>query len=224
MSRPGEEKIRIVLVDDHLIMRGGLCMMIETQPDMVVIGQAGNRAEAFAVVAAGTPDLILLDLDLEGEHSLDFLPELLKAAPGARVLILTGVREPETHHQAVRLGAMGVVLKSKAAETLIKAIRKIQAGEVWLDRSTMANLVTSMSQPKKIAPEAIKIAALTDRERDVITLIGEGLKNEQIAGRMFISEKTVRNHLTSIYDKLGVPGRLELLIYAYRNGLAKLPR
>ena len=224
MSRPDEEKTRIVLIDDHLIMRGGLRLMIETQPDMVVVGEAGSRIEAFAVVSATTPDLILLDLDLEGENSLDFLPDLLRAAPGARVLVLTGVRDPETHNQAVRLGALGVVLKSKATETLIKAIRKVQEGEVWLERATMANLVASITQPKKIDPEAAKIATLTDRERDVITLIGEGLKNEQIAGRLFISEKTVRNHLTTIYDKLGVPSRLELMIYAYRYGLAKLPR
>jgi DNA-binding NarL/FixJ family response regulator len=122
---------------------------------------------------------------------------------------------------------MGIVKKEKAAEVLISAIERVHAGEAWLDPSLMAGVLTEMtrsSRGKKTDPEADKIAALTNREREVIALVGEGIKSKEIAGRLFISETTVRHHLTSIFDKLGVADRVELLIYAYRHGLASPPR
>ena len=227
MPKPLTEPIRILLIDDHAIVLAGLRMLIESKAGLKVVGEAGNRADALALAAREQPDIILLDLDLGRESGLDFLPELLSAAREARVIILTGVRDSQAHHRAVSLGAMGVVPKEKAAEVLIKAFVKVQAGEVWLDRSMMAKVLAEMSPAranKKIDPEAAKIATLTKREREVITLVGEGIKNKQIANRLFISEITVRHHLTSIFSKLNLSDRFDLIIYAYRNGLANPPR
>jgi DNA-binding NarL/FixJ family response regulator len=220
------QPIRVLLVDDHELVRAGLRLLIESQPDLILAGEASNRTEALTLASREQPDIILLDVVLESDNSLDFLPELLAAAQQARVLLLTGVRDAEVHQNAVRLGAMGVVLKSKAAEVLIKAIRKVYAGEVWLDSALTAKLLKELSRPpisQPPDPEAVKIAALTEREREIISLVGEGLKNKQIAARLFISEGTVRNYLTSIFSKLETSNRYDLMLYAYRHNLAKRP-
>jgi two-component system, NarL family, nitrate/nitrite response regulator NarL len=221
-----KERIRVLIVDDHAIVRAGLSVLIESRPGMIVVGEVGTRAEAVAVVRREQPDIILLDLDINGGSGLDFMREMIESADGARVLILTGVREVALHRRAVSLGAMGLVLKDKAEDVLIKAIERVYAGEVWLDRSLTATVLTEMSRPaegKKNDPESTKIDALTDREREKVTLVCEGLKNKQIATRLFISEATVRNHLTSILSKLELSDRFELAIYSYRHGLGKPP-
>ena len=226
MSTSLPQPIRVVIVDDHGIVRAGLRMLIESRPGTTVVGEASNAPEALAVAARTQPDIIVLDLDLGGKNGVDCLPELRAAASTARVLVLTGVRDPELHQQAIRLGAMGLVLKEKAADVLLQAIEKVHAGEVWLEPTMIANVLGAMtsaraSQPPD--PEAAKIAALTEREREVVTLIGQGLRNKQIAQRLGISETTVRHHLTSIFAKLDVADRLELVIYAYRHSLAGPP-
>jgi two-component system, NarL family, nitrate/nitrite response regulator NarL len=221
-----KEPIRILLIDDHVIVRAGLRMLIENHKGMVVVGEAGDRIDALAIAARERPQVILLDLDMGNESGLDFLRELLDAAAGARVVMLTGVRDPEAHRRAVHLGAMGLVLKDKATEVLIKAIEKVHAGEVWLDRSLTASVLSEMSQAREIRradPDAKRISSLTDREREIVGLVSEGLKNKQIGDRLFISEATVRNHLTSILSKLELSDRFELALYAYRHHLAKPP-
>ena len=226
MSESNKEPIRILLVDDHVIVRAGLRMLIENHKGMVVVGEAGNRTDALSIAARDKPTIILLDLDMGKESGLDFLRELLDSSSGARVVMLTGVRDPDAHRRAVHLGAMGLVLKDKAAEVLIKAIEKVHAGEVWLDRSLTASVLSEMSnasQRRKEDPEADKIRALTSREREIVGLVCEGLKNRQIGDRLFISEATVRNHLTSILSKLELSDRFELALYAYRQHLAKPP-
>ena len=134
--------IRILIVDDHAVMRMGLRLLLEGQPDLLVVGEAATSAEALAAATCGAPDVILLDLDLGGESAIDSLPALRTAAPQARVLLLTGVRDPALHRQAVRCGAMGLIRKETAAGVLLQAIRKVQAGEVWLelDEGTMVHL------------------------------------------------------------------------------------
>ena len=218
--------IRIVVIDDHVIVRAGLRMLIDNHEGMIVVGEAGTRIDALAITAQEQPDIILLDLDIGGESGLDFLRELLGSATQARVLVLTGVRDPEAHRRAVHLGAMGLVFKDKAAEVLIKAIEKVHAGEVWLDRSLTASVLSEKSQAdqsRMTDPEDAKIGSLTTREREIVGLVCEGLKNKQIGDRLFISEATVRNHLTSILSKLGVSDRFELALYSYRQHLAKPP-
>lgn len=226
MSESSNQPIRILLVDDHVIMRAGLRMLIENHKGMVVVGEAGTRIDALAIAEREQPEIILLDLDMGGESGLDFLRELLDTATKARVVMLTGVRDPDAHRRAVQLGAMGLVLKDKAAEVLIKAIEKVHAGEVWLDRYLTASVLSEMSQStsfRRADPEGEKIRSLTNRELEIIGLVCEGLKNKQIADRLFISEATVRNHLTSILSKLELSDRFELALYSYRQRLAKPP-
>jgi DNA-binding NarL/FixJ family response regulator len=215
-----------MLVDDHRVVRAALRLLIQSREGMTLVGEAGNRREAVAIARSAQPDIILLDLDLGDESGLDLIHDLLEAAGQARVIILTGTRDPEAHHRALGLGAMGVVEKEKAPEALLSAIERVHAGEAWLDPLLTARLlgeVSKVSRPKKPDPEAARIATLTAREREVVTLIGEGLKNRQIAERLFISEWTVRHHITSIFGKLEVSDRVELILFAYRHGLAKPP-
>jgi DNA-binding NarL/FixJ family response regulator len=222
-----EQKVKILIVDDHAVIRAGLRLLIETNKRFAVCSEAGNCRNAISAAETSQPNLILLDIDLDGENSLQCMPELLRAAPAARVLVLTGLNDARLHAEALKAGAMGLVLKEKAAEVLLKAIEKVSQGEVWFDRTTMGSVLSEMSRGGGRTgedPEAVKIASLTGREREVVTIIGEGLKNKHIAERLFISETTVRHHLTSVFDKLGVTDRLELVIYAYRHSLAKPPK
>jgi two-component system nitrate/nitrite response regulator NarL len=218
------KRIRILIVHNHTVVREGLCMLIANDLEMVVVGEAENSADALAIAARERPDVILVDLDLGAEDAIDSLSALIASTQGSRMLILTGTRDPEQHCLAVRLGAAGVFLKDQAGKILIKAIRKVHAGEAWLDRSMTAKVLTEFAHAgthRRNEPEAAKIETLSARERQVITLVAEGLKTKQIAERLFISEKTVGNHLTTIYHKLDVSNRLELALYACRHKLAK---
>jgi DNA-binding NarL/FixJ family response regulator len=217
--------IRVLLIDDHTVMRLGLRVLIENRQGLTVVGEASGRADALELAEREQPDIILLDLTLPGTDGIELIPELLALAREARILVLTGVLDTEAHKRAVHRGAMGVVLKEKATDVLIKAIEKVHQGEIWLDRAMVANVVGDRSRfrevKKKDDPDAAKIATLTEREREVIALIGEGLRNRQIADRLFISEGTVRNHLTTVFSKLEVSDRFELLIFSYRHSIAK---
>lgn len=210
-----------MIVDDHAVIRSGLRMLIEHNPRMNVVAMAGNRIEAFEHALRERPDVIILDILLGDDDGLAFLPELIEKSPDSRVLILTGVQNPEFHRRAIRRGAMGIVLKEHAADLLLKAIEKVYERQVWIERSMMSSIIQEFSQPTD--PELEKIESLTDRERQVVALVGEGLKNKQIAERLFITETTVTHHLSSAFSKLEVSDRLELTIYAFRHGLAKMP-
>lgn len=217
------DQIRVMIVDDHAVIRAGLRMLIEHDQTMNVVAMAGTRAEALRLAATSRPDIIILDLILGEDDGLAFLPELCETSPTSRVVVLTGVQNPDSHRLAVRRGAMGIVLKEHAAELLLRAIQKVHDGEVWIDRSMIGSVIQDFNKPADVDPEKAKIKTLTDREREVITLVGEGLKNRQIAERLFITETTVTHHLSSVFSKLEVSDRLELLIYSFRHGLAKLP-
>jgi len=218
--------IRVLLVEDHAIVRTSLRLLIEAQENLSVIGEADRRDDALAIAAREQPDIVLLDIDLGGASALDFLPQLHVAAQHARVIVLTGLRDPAEHLRAVKLGALGLVLKDQSVDVLVAAIRKVYAGQIWLDPSLAARVIADMvgapssDQPN---PEAAKIGTLTKRELEVIGLICEGLSNRQIGERLVISEATVRHHLSAIFSKLGVQTRLELVIFAYRHRLASPP-
>jgi DNA-binding NarL/FixJ family response regulator len=226
MASFGTKPIRVLLVDDHRVVRAALSMFIQNREGLSMVGEAGNHSEAVTIAGREQPDVILLDLDLGVESGLDLIQDLLAAAGQARIIILTGTRDPEAHHRALKLGAMGVVDKEKAPEVLMAAIERVHAGEAWLDPLLAARLlgeISKPSRPKKPDPEAAKIATLTEREREVVTMIGKGLKNREIAQTLFISEWTVRHHITSIFSKLDVSDRVELMMFAYRHDLAKPP-
>jgi two-component system, NarL family, nitrate/nitrite response regulator NarL len=219
--------IRVVIIDDQLLFRVGIKSLMDRAKILTCVGEASSRAEGLAAVASTQPDVILLDLNLRGECALDFLPDLLATNGDAKVLILTGTRDEELMKKAVRMGARGLVMKDQSFEVLAKAIERVYAGEMWLDRSMTVAVIEELSrrqEVKKTNPDAVRIETLTDREREVITAVGEGLRNKEIGERLFISDITVRHHLTSIYSKLEVSDRLELIIYAYRHGLVPIPR
>src|SRR5262245_56702622 len=166
--------IRILLVDDHPIVRAGLRLLIQSQPGLEVVGEASNHSEALSLTGSKQPDIIVLDLDLGNEQATDLIPDLLASAPQTRVLVLTGIADHELHLKAARQGAMGVVSKEQPDERILQAIEKIHAGEAWFDGPTMAKVLTQFSnqtrEPQPQNPEAAKIATLTARESEIIQL------------------------------------------------------
>lgn len=217
--------IRVLLVDDHKTMLWGLERLIESEnPRMQVIGKATNKAETFAILKLSKPDVILLDLDLNGENSLDFLEELLQESQ-ARVLVFTGLQDPVVHQRAIINGASGVVLKNENADVILRAIKYVHAGELWFDRAATSRLLRSLNAPVTTfnkASQHNKIAALTPKERQVITAMAliPGARNKVVADRLCMSEHTLRNHLTGIYAKLDLENRLELCMFAIEHKLS----
>ena len=192
-------------------------------PNMKVMGTASDVAEALAILERQQPDIILLDIDLSGVNSLDSMP-LLRKTTSAMVLILTGVRDAETHERAVLAGARGVLQKEESAEMILKAIKKVHEGEIWLDRLTTGRIFSKLlnHSNNQVSPEAAKIASLTSREREIIdVMLKQGHStNKQIAVHLNMSEHTLRNHLSSIYSKLEVENRLELVMYAVKHHIS----
>ncbi len=230
VESPIQKPINVLLIQNQECVRSGLRLLIESKPQVEVIGEASNYSQALSVISQNSPDVILLDHEHGGDCSIDTIPNLLFAAKNARVLVFTGEWNPDAHYQAFGLGAMGLVFKTDSPGVLIKAIEKVHCGEAWIESVTMARLLKEMWQGKVKAGEKDQpkqgrrnVHKLTVREREVVALIGERLQNKQIADRLFVCEATVRHHLTSIYDKLNIKNRIELALYAYQHGLAKQP-
>jgi DNA-binding NarL/FixJ family response regulator len=188
-----------------------------------VAGTARDCDSALAMAAEVLPDVILLDIDLGGTCSLDIMPRLLASSNGARVLVLSGTRDRELLDRAVMLGARGVVSKDEPAEMVLKAIEKVHEGELWLDGAMLSRVFEAMRNPqatRRQDPDMDKIAQLTAKERRICSLIATGgAVNKALAQQLFISEHTLRNHLTAIYHKLGVSNRLDLYVFATKHRL-----
>lgn len=222
MKNSAQTIISVIIIDDHPIFRAGLKMLIDGQTGIRVVGEGGSPGEAIALTAEQQPRIILLDLDLTGFSGLDIISDLLAAASNSMIIILTGIRDHLIHVKALRLGARGVILKDQAKETLFKAIEKVNAGEVWLDESMLGAILARIPEQNPdppTVPQDSGIETLTKREREIISLVCEGLRNQQIADRLFLSEGTIRNHLTVIYEKLGVSDRFGLIVFAGQHGL-----
>jgi two-component system, NarL family, nitrate/nitrite response regulator NarL len=219
-----KQPIRILLVDDHRSFLEGLEMVINSQkPKMEVVGMASNSVEAMKAAVQLSPDVILLDMDLGGTLSLDFLPNLLGMSD-AKVLFLTGLRDADIHDQAILKGARGILLKDEPAKVIIRAIEKVVDGEIWASKASLARIFTRMSSSgAQSEPEKEKIKSLTNREREIIAALVsfEDSTNDDMAGRLFISSSTLKNHLTTIYSKLGLSNRVQLLKYALKHDLGK---
>ena len=219
-----QQPIRVMLIDDHPTLLWGLEKLINAEtPRMSVMATARNTEEALACLAHETPDVVLLDLDLDGQSGLVLMPALLKQSR-TRVLVLTGERQQKVLDQAVQKGARGILRKDASAEHVLKAIEKTQEGELWLDRGTLGRVFTEFRDPasaRKPDPETLRQASLTARERRIIALVvqSQGASNKALAQSLFISEHTLRNHLSSVYQKLAVANRLELYVYATRHQL-----
>ena len=217
--------VKVSLVESRLLIRSALKMLIESQPGMSVVGVAGDCLAAGDPACGERPDVFLVNVESGEECQLACVAGLLKAHEGARVLVASDVRGSEFAAECMRAGASGLVTKDADPELLFKAIEKIHAGELWYERAAIGAALSSMARGERRPrdPDEAMIASLTARELEVIKLVGQGLKNRQIADRLFVCETTVRHHLTSIFSKLDLTDRLALLIFAYRHGLASLP-
>ena len=217
--------IRVMLIDDHKTMLWGLQRLLEgEQTGMEVVASAINCEDARAALAQCTPDVVLLDLDLDGHCSLELLPDLL-ASGSTRVLIFTGSRDQHLIDRAIRDGARGLLQKDSPAEVVLEAIEKVHEGDMWIEHAMMTRLLSDLTRPVNRKPDAemLKQASLTQREHKIIRAIvtGNGALNRSLAQSLFISEHTLRNHLVSIYKKLSVANRLELYVYAVKHHLGE---
>jgi two-component system nitrate/nitrite response regulator NarL len=229
-SGPGtpKSKIRIVVADDHPIFRDGLCKLLALEEDFEVVAQAQDGRQVLDVLQQFEPDILLLDLKMPGLDGLATLQRLQAARNKTRVIVLTASDDKNEFVQAMKLGTSGIVLKQTATELLIKSIRKVHAGEIWLDSHTTAAVIRTFVAADEAAPQQQQLSPaprdrerspLSQREREIVALVAQGFKNKEMAEKMFISEQTVKNHLHNIFDKLGVSDRLELALYAIHNNL-----
>jgi DNA-binding NarL/FixJ family response regulator len=214
--------IRIVIADDHPIFREGLIKLLETRPGLKVVGAASDGDEALPLVVQLQPDLLLLDLAMPRLGGLVALRELqgMSAATNTRILVLTAAIERTELMTAFQLGAHGVVLKESASDVLFKSIQAVMSGRYWVGRKQVADLAATLRELSASSPAPTrKHFGLTPRELEIISLILGGLSNGDIASKFSISEKTVKHHLTNIFDKLGVSNRLELALFALHHKL-----
>ena len=220
-------KIRIVVADDHPIFRDGLCKLLALEEDFEVVAQAQDGRQVLDVLQQHEPDILLLDLKMPGLDGLATLQRLQVHKGKTRVIVLTASDDKNEFVQAMKLGTSGIVLKQTATDMLIKSIRKVHAGEIWLDSHTTAAVIRQFVANDELPAPPTPVAAprdrerspLSQREREIVALVAQGFKNKEMAEKMFISEQTVKNHLHNIFDKLGVSDRLELALYAIHNNL-----
>lgn len=203
--------IRILIVDDHPIVREGLVAVLEDQDDFEVAGTAGSAAEALELVPRLRPDVILLDLELPGMDGLEAMPRLIAAAPDARIIVFTAYDTDERVIGAIKAGAKGYLLKGAAAGEIAAAIREVHTGGSHLSARVAAKVVAAVNAPRR--------TALTAREREVLRLVADGRSTKQIARSLSITERTVKFHIASFMNKLGADNRAQAVAVATRRGL-----
>src|ERR1700735_3911394 len=222
-AEPRKGMIRVLIADDHPIVRDGLKKLLSLEEDFQIVGEASDGCEVLDRVQELDPDVLLLDLRMPNLDGLSALQSLQQTNKRTRVIVLTASEDKNEFVQAMKLGCSGIVLKQTAPELIVKSIRKVHAGEIWLDSHTTAAVMrqfqtggeSSGSAPGKTRERS----PLSQREREIVQLVAQGYKNKEMAEKMFISEQTVKNHLHNIFDKLGVSDRLELALYAIHKGL-----
>jgi len=228
-SSEGKEKkkatVRILIADDHPIVRDGLKKLLLLEDDFEVVGEAGDGREVLDKVQELDPDVLLLDLRMPNLDGLSVLQALQQTNKRTRVIVLTASEDKNEFVQAMKLGCSGIVLKQTAPDLIVKSIRKVNSGEIWLDSHTTAAVMRQFQTGQEASGNAQgagkgrERSPLSAREREIVALVAQGYKNKEMAEKMFISEQTVKNHLHNIFDKLGVSDRLELALYAIHKGL-----
>ena len=208
--------LKVLIVDDHAVVRTGLRLLLDTQPDMETVGEAGNVDEAIAETRALDPDLVLLDLTMPGKPGLTAMPELLREHPDLKVMILSMEDDPRYVREAFAAGARGYLLKEAVANEVVGAIREVAAGGRYVHPELGARLIDT--EPSAESPHD---DPLSDREREVLTLLALGHTNHEIAKQLFISVRTAEAHRAHIMKKLNLASRAELVRYAIANGLYK---
>jgi two-component system, NarL family, response regulator LiaR len=211
------EPVTVLIVDDHAVVRNGIRALLEAEDGFVVVGEAGSGGEAVLLAAELVPDVVLMDLVMPEMDGVEATRLLKQRSPCSQVIVLTSYHEDEHIFPAIRAGALSYLLKGVGLDELIGAIRKAAAGEAVLHPHVAARLVQELNGlPKETAG---LYGSLTEREREVLRLIAEGLPNAEIAQRLVISERTVKSHVNNILSKLHVADRTQAAIYAWRQGI-----
>jgi RNA polymerase sigma factor (sigma-70 family) len=218
-----EPAVRLMLLDDHASVREALSLLLDRQPDLVVAGEAGSLAEARALMQTTEFDIALVDLDLPDGNGAEIISELRRGNPHARSLVLTGLMDRNAYARAVFAGAAGVLHKSAPLREVLEAIRRLREGRVILAPDE-AVVLMRMADEERRQTSAVQEAVrrLTPREREILQLLAEGLSDKEIAARLGLHAKTVRNHMTGILDALDVESRIQALILAARFGVVDL--
>ena len=212
------ETIKIILADDHTIFRDGLRRLLSLETDMEIVAEAKDGSEVLGLLDDHEPDILLLDLRMPGVDGLSVLQRIQTQKVKTKIIVLTASEDEGEYVQAMKYGTSGIVLKQTATDLLIKSIRKVHEGEIWLDSRTTAAVMRQFAAPSDPGLREREKPSLSNREREIVACVAQGFKNKEIAEKMFISEQTVKNHLHNIFDKLGVSDRLELALYAiHRN-------
>ncbi len=216
-----DKKIELLIADDHALIREGIKQILELEEDISVIGQAGNGEEAFEKTVELNPDIILLDINMPKLNGIEALRRFKDMGVKSKVIILTIHEDKEYIIKTLKLGANGYILKDSNADSLINGIRRVYKGEKYIQQS-VADLVNESTNNDEYNSSISKIKSLTKREYEVLILIAEGSNNKDIAERLFISEKTVKNHVSNILKKLDLNDRVQVAIFAYKNNIKKI--
>jgi NarL family two-component system response regulator LiaR len=220
--REGEDMsdpITVLLVDDHEMVRRGVRAFLETRPDVTVVAEAGSGEEAVQLAAEHAPDVALMDLIMPGMDGVEATRRLTARSPRTNVVMLTSYHDDEHVFPAIRAGALSYVLKEVGPEELADAVRKAAAGEAVLHPRVAARVVRELHGARRDEPNAFR--ELSDRELEVLKLIADGLSNAEIAGRLYVSEKTVKSHVSNILGKLHLADRTQAAVYAWRQGVVR---
>jgi DNA-binding NarL/FixJ family response regulator len=210
--------IRIAIADDHAIVLYGLKRLLDGEPDFEVVECCGNGQDAILAARSGNVDVLLLDVRMRGMSGIDVLRTLAVERVKCCTVLLTANISDADVVEGLRLGARGIVLKESPPDTLLECIRRVSRGEQWIDSETMSRALDTIT--RRDPTEAEPNRTLTTREREIVRMIAQGLRNKAIAERLSISEGTVKIHLHNVYDKLNLDGRLELMLHAQKHGLA----
>jgi NarL family two-component system response regulator LiaR len=213
------DPITVLLVDDHEMVRRGVRAFLETQPDISVVAEAGSGEEAVRLAAEHAPDVALMDLIMPGMDGVEATRRLTSQSPRTRVVMLTSYHDDEHVFPAIRAGALSYVLKEIGPGELAEAVRKAAAGEAVLHPRVAARIVRELYGARRDEPNAFR--ELSDRELEVLKLIADGLNNAEIAGRLYVSEKTVKSHVSNILGKLHLADRTQAAVYAWRQGVVR---
>ena len=214
-------RIRIVIADDHPIFRDGLRRLVEHEPGFELVGEASNGLDTLEVLAKTKPDVLLLDLAMPKLSGMEVLRKLSRARLPMKVIMLTAAIEQPQITEALRLGARGVVMKDSATQMLVKSIHCVLEGQYWVGRDNVSGLIQALQKADMPRERPEETYRLTAREREVINAIVEGFTNKEIAVRYKISERTVKHHLSNIFDKVGVSNRLELALFSVNHSLTQ---
>lgn len=221
---PAADKLRVVIVDDHTLFRDGLATVLETQPDMEVVGQGGNAEEAVRLAQELLPDVILLDIDMPG-GGLEAAQKIALETPVVKILILTASEDDDHLLTALKIGARAYILKGVAARELQRILRSVAAGESYVPPALAAGLLLEMHEPAQLSNKAgDPWSELTAREREILENLAAGMSNKEIGQKLFLSEKTVKHYMTNILQKLQVRNRVEAALLAQRRGQKDNPR